>query len=88
MMMPEFLGPHDHPKKGPQGRGKYPWDEWLIPGEHTRCHQETDFPGTKAEHFRQAAYNAGSKRRLSISAELPEGPEGTIVDIYVHPEEK
>jgi hypothetical protein len=90
--MPEFLGPHDHARKGPQRRGKYKWGEWLIPGEHLVFHKragewgKADFPDATADSFRQAAYNAASRMRISISAELPEGPDGTIVEVWVHKE--
>jgi hypothetical protein len=87
MLMPEFLGSHDHPRKALQGRGKYKWDEWLVPGQHIMFHKHSgewgpaDFPDATAANFRQAGYNAASKRGISISATLI-GDD--MVEMWVH----
>lgn len=74
--MPTALPPDDHPKKARQKRGRYPWEDWLKPGNHLLFHQRpgswgpADFPGVKVDHFRQTCYNAASRLRVSVSAKV------------------
>lgn len=74
----------EHIPRPPQRRGSYNWKDWLVPGQEVTLIKRVDFPQTKAESVRQAAYNAASRYGVTVEGELPEGPDGTIVKLYVY----
>lgn len=74
--------------KPSQRRGSYNWTQWLIPGQEVTLIKADDFPETKAESVRQAAYNAATRYGVIVEGELPEGPDGTVVKLYVYYAEK